>query len=287
MRFIALIPMFLGATFGQSGLPREAHGGDVMLAAATRDTSMLSGGMGGSDWTNRGTINVVPLALLSSSGEWKSLPCKPGSGDGCRKFEQEYLKEPHDYTVVSADGRGAQVHAQPTALSECFGYSGPASYTGRGVSRSAVAVGTVTPFANPAVPHILNGREATKLLKALGSLIPGRLDSTTGLRIVRVGLGGADVFVAERSFSEDGSSGAERRKLVFFIGVLDGERFQIVYWKQNTEDEQERLLGTIRMKSGREFLVTVVNDPESYSFRAYEYRGGQVTPVYSGGGESC
>jgi hypothetical protein len=64
-------------------------------------------------------------------------------------------------------------------------------------------------------------------------------------------------------------------------------RADVLHWKENTRDEEERLLGTIRLKSGREFLITVVTDPESQSFRVYGIRGGQLQLIYSGGGSSC
>jgi hypothetical protein len=50
---------------------------------------------------------------------------------------------------------------------------------------------------------------------------------------------------------------------------------------------EERVLGTIRLKSGRDFLITVVPDPESQSFRVYGIRDGHLALIYSGGGSSC
>ena len=69
--------------------------------------------------------------------------------------------------------------------------------------------------------------------------------------------------------------------------MVEPHRFHLLYWKQNTEDEDERLLGTIRLNSGHDFLITVVSDPEGHWYRVYGIRDGKLTQVYSGGGSSC
>jgi hypothetical protein len=76
-------------------------------------------------------------------------------------------------------------------------------------------------------------------------------------------------------------------KRVFAIGTMEQGRFHLLHWKENTEDEDERILGTIGLKSGREFLITTVTDPESQRFRVYGIRDGKLAMVYSGGGSSC
>jgi hypothetical protein len=43
---------------------------------------------------------------------------------------------------------------------------------------------------------------------------------------------------------------------------MDGPRFTILHWKENTGDEDESMVGVIRLKNGREFLITSVRDPE-------------------------
>ena len=76
-------------------------------------------------------------------------------------------------------------------------------------------------------------------------------------------------------------------KRIFAIGSMDQGRFHLLHWKQNTEDEGERVIGTIRLRSGREFLITTAIDPESQRFRVYGIRNGKLAMVYSGGGSSC
>jgi hypothetical protein len=58
-------------------------------------------------------------------------------------------------------------------------------------------------------------------------------------------------------------------------------------YRNHEDDQDERVLETIRLKSGRDFLVTSVSDPESQFFRVYGIRGGHLVLIYSGGGSSC
>jgi len=56
---------------------------------------------------------------------------------------------------------------------------------------------------------------------------------------------------------------------------MDQGGFRVLHWKRNSEQrEDERVLGTIHLQSGRDFLVTSVSDPESRSFRVYGIRDG-------------
>src|SRR5579872_5867131 len=64
----------------------------VMLAAVSRNDSMLIGGIGSGRQSVDGTVFVEPLARLTQSGEWGSLPCDPKTGrKSCSEFEREYL----------------------------------------------------------------------------------------------------------------------------------------------------------------------------------------------------
>jgi hypothetical protein len=76
-------------------------------------------------------------------------------------------------------------------------------------------------------------------------------------------------------------------KFIFAIGSQENGRFQVLYWKDDIEDENEQVLGTIHLKSGRDFLITTISDPESQIFHVYGMRNGKLSLVYSGGGSSC
>ncbi len=288
-----LMWLLLGASIpalAQQAAPIPPQDADVMLAAVSRDTSMLLGGIGPSKWTGRGTVAVEPVARLTLSGEWKSLPCgSTGHLKTCPKFAHEYLSKPHTYTVVSADGQGATIHAAPTTLSECYSYVETGTYSGASIARSAIATSSADIFADSAPPlQHLHHEETAAIRKALAVLIPKKFDSTRRLQFFTLRLEGQDMFVVQRTFVDfDTKPDPERLKFVFVIGTMDQGPFHVLRWKQNTDDEQERVLGTIRLKSGRDFLITVVSDPESQLFRVYGIRDGHLELVYSGGGASC
>jgi hypothetical protein len=98
------------AALAQQPEPKPAQDADIMLAAVARDQSLLTGGIGPSNRLKQGKVAVEPMVRLTSAGEWKNVPCAPG-GKGCQKFEREYLSKPHSYTVISAEGKGAAIHA--------------------------------------------------------------------------------------------------------------------------------------------------------------------------------
>lgn len=70
------------------------------------------------------------------------------------------------------------------------------------------------------------------------------------------------------------------------IGTMEDGAFHVSHWN-DSDGEDEQILGSVRLKSGRDFLVTTVSDSESQSFRVYGIRNGNLTLIYSGGGSSC
>jgi hypothetical protein len=257
----------------------------ITLAAVSRDSSMLSGGFGPSKWTRRGTVLVEPLAFVTESGKWSNLPCSSLTQTNCLKFERDYLSKPHLYTVVSADGRGATVHAKPTTLDECFDFGGTGTYSNGVIEKSAIAASSTEVFAHSEPPKPPSKEDTLAVRTLLAELIPKKLDSTKYLRVFSAELEGHRFLIIQRAFTDGPED--ERRNLIFGIGVVEPHRFHVLHWKQNTQDQDERVLGTIRLKTGRDFLITVVSDPESHFYRVYGIRDGQVTLIYSGGGSSC
>ena len=272
----------------QEPVPTPSQEGDVMLAAVSRDQYMFSGGIGPSKWTGRGTVAVEPLARLTPSGEWKSLPCAAKNAKNCVKFAREYLSKPHTYTVVSGDGQGAMIHAAPATLSECNGYTGTGTYTDGNIAKSAIAASSTDFFADSASPQLLGNAEAKPILKALDAFISERLGSTLYLRFYTMRLGDQDLIVVQRTFADYvGKPEEGSLTLVFAIGTMEHGRLHVLRWKRDVTDEEEQLVGTIRLKSGRDFLITTVSDPESQTFRVYGILDGHLKLVYSGGGSSC
>ena len=68
---------------------------------------------------------------------------------------------------------------------------------------------------------------------------------------------------------------------------MEQERFHLLFWKESTSDENELIVGTIRLKNGMDFLVNEVSDPETYSYRIYGIREGKVALIFRGGGGGC
>jgi len=103
-----------------------------------------------------------------------------------------------------------------------------------------------------------------------------------------VQLEGKNLVIVQRAFSDVAAlQGDPRYKFIFAVGAMDQGRFHVLSWKQEVDDEEERIVGTIRLMSDRDFLITTVSDPESQSFRIYGVRDGRLVRVYSGGGVSC
>lgn len=286
LRIVALLSAFVALTaLGQKDTFSLASA-QVTLAAVSRDESLLRGGIGPSKWTSRGTLLAEPLAVVTESGEWTSLPCSAKAQKNCLKFQHSYLSKPHIYTVVSADGKGATVHSKPTTLSECFDYSGVASYSGGAINHSAIAATSPEMFGDSTPPQPVRKEDASFIL-TLFRLEPvaKKLGSTKIIRVLLVSLEDKEFYVVQKTFAE--SSDGEGHALIFGIGVVEPHRFHLLHWKQNTEDEDERVLGTIHLNSGHDFLITVVSDPEGHWYRVYGIRDGKLTQVYAGGGSSC
>jgi hypothetical protein len=64
-------------------------------------------------------------------------------------------------------------------------------------------------------------------------------------------------------------------------------QFHLHYWKNNVEDENEQILGTVHLKIGRDFLITTTSDPETQIFHIYGIRNGNLTLIFTGGGGGC
>ncbi len=268
----------------QQSMPAPSQDSGIMLAAVSRHPGMLSGGIVSGKLTAKGTAALEPLAWLTPSGEWRSLPCDAKNQSGCRKFERDYLSKPHTYTVVSADGRGATINAAPVALGDCFEYTGTATYSGAEIERSAIAASSTNFFDDSPPPQLLHDTAAIPVLKAFAATVPGGADSTLQLRVFSLRLEGQGFVLLQRSYSEHPNPSV---KLIFAIGAVDQGQFHLFHWKENTGDEDEVALGTVHLTIGREFLITTVSDPEGQWFRVYGIREGKLVMVYSGGGSSC
>jgi hypothetical protein len=81
----------------QQPVPNSAQHPGIMLVAVSHDAKM--GGTRLSVEVTKRPLVVEPVALLTPSGDWQSLPCR-GDGLGnqqvaaCEKFAREYLSSP-------------------------------------------------------------------------------------------------------------------------------------------------------------------------------------------------
>jgi hypothetical protein len=222
-----------------------------MLAAVSCDDSMLTGGLGSGRWTGRGTVVVEPLASLTPSGEWIGISCGSDHPATCKEFERQYLSKPHVYTVVSAAGQGATVQAVRIRLGDCYEFIGTGTYSGGSIARAAVAASSTDLFADAEDPKLLDGVQAAPIRKALAALVPKKLDSAQHLRVFSLRLEDKDLVILQWSTTDFIDKPRERSlKRVFAIGTMEQGRFHLLHWKENTEDEDERILGTIGLKSG-------------------------------------
>jgi hypothetical protein len=267
-----------------------------MVVAISRDQSVLLGGISSANLSKAGVVQVEVLAYVTPQGDWSDHACAKGGtkirAKRCEAFARQYLGKPHRYTVVSADGRGAEVAAAPITLSECYNYTGTGTYTGAALHGTALASDTPDVFAIGSAVTRVSPAGAASINDALRALVPSMLDSIVELRLYRVELEGQQFIVVQRAFQDWASNpkydtGQGALKMIFGIGKFDFGRVRLLHWKDNVEDLNEQVLGKVRFKSGKEFLITSLGDPESQTFHVYGIRDGKLALIYSGGGSSC
>ncbi len=267
----------------------------IMIAAVSRNESVLAGGISTGKWTPDGLAVVEPMAWLSPGGEWTDLPCDyrwvtDADLGLCKAFAESYLAAPHAYTMVSAAGYGGTLLAPPMELSDCFGFGAPAPYTGAPIRATGIAASESSEFLSPPPLTPVAGADYDVLFRAFAASAPVSITHLQGLHFFHLALAGRPLIVVQRSFedfADAGLSEASTVDLVFAIGQIQGSHFRLLFWKKNQADENEQVLGTMQLRDGQEFLVTSVNAPEAQFFRVYALENSQVRLVFQGGGYSC
>jgi hypothetical protein len=273
------------------------QGNEVMMVAVSRRSDVVSGGIGIGRRARNETVYVEPIIWLTPAGDWKAIRCDWNHPQECRAFNASYLKKAHTYTVVSADGRGAEVDLDQMRLTpaddpqDCFGYGGMGKSTGALIADTAIASNSTEPFTDGEPARRMSGQAAEQVRKSLAALVPAKLDSLSHLRFYSISLEGKEMVVVQRAYKDyapaSGRDPQDGMSLIFAIGTPQEHHFHLQFWKKNTVDESEQILGIVHLKSGRDFLFTTVSDPESQFFRIYGFRDGHLTLVFSGGGSSC
>jgi hypothetical protein len=270
---------------------------DVMVVAISRKSDSVSGGIGIGRRASNEEVYVEPIVWLTPMGKWRAIRCDWDHPQECRNFNAHYLKRPHTYTVVSADGRGAEVDVKQMRLTpaddpeDCFGYGGMGISSGVSIADTAIASSSTEPFSDGEPARRLSGEAAEQVRNSLADLVPAKLDSLSHLRFYSVRLEGKEMIVVHRAYKDyapaSGRDPQQAMSLIFAIGTMQDGRFHSLFWKKNTEDEDERILDVIHLKSGKDFLVNTVNHPEGQFFRIYGIRDGKLSLVFSGGGGGC
>lgn len=302
MRFITFFgAAILSATgFAQSAInyadltDSPATSERVMVLAVAHDDSVIGGGISGSNFLPPGIAGVEPIAWITADGSWVRLECRYDKPEACKKFERSYLSQPHDYSVVSGDGYGTAVHVRRMDLyHDCFGIAGRGGFSAGSIRSAAVAAETSGLFTVGGSAHRLPDSEAAPMRKALAEAVGNKLDTTKELRVYALNLDGHNLFVFQRAFQDWASKpeyappASPEFEMVFAFGsVIDG-RLRVFYWKKNTTDDNEQILGVIHLRNGHDYLVSASSDPESNRYRVYGYRDGKLVIVFEGGGGSC
>lgn len=298
MLAVALIASTMGSAQPAASISKPADSSPVsdrvMVVAVAHDASLIGGGIGSSNFLPPGIAAVEPIAWINAEGDWIQLDCTEAKSAACKKFNRTYLSQPHDYSVISSDGNGTTVHVQGMELDhDCFGMSGRGRFNGGAIRSGAVAAEGSDLFSAGAGAHRLTGSYAAPKLKALAQAVGSKLDTTEELRVYAVNLDGHDLLIFQRAYQDWASipryapPATPRFELVFALGSMDSGKLRILHWKENTEDDNEQILGVIHLRAGRDFLVTASSNPEGNEYRVYRYSGGKLVLVFHGGGGGC
>jgi hypothetical protein len=96
------------------------------------------------------------------------------------------------------------------------------------------------------------------------------------------------MFAVQRAYQDYASKPEFDSHLesIFAIGTMMQGTFHLLHWKE-ISDDNERVLGIIHLKSGKDFLVNTVSDPETDYYRIYGIRNGKLEMIFEGGGGGC
>jgi hypothetical protein len=283
-----------------------------MVVAVARDTNVYADGTTYGEVMKDGQVAVDPLAWLTVAGDWKRIDCDSDHEAACTRFDREYLKRPHTYSVVSADGRGGVIRVEKMSLTphddpdSCFGYGGTGTYSGATITYATVAASSASPFSVGPSAKRISEKEAKPIWEAFAATAKEKLESaaeyqtlagvvdsdpTFELRFYSVHLGGREYIVVQRAFQEGADEPGNAKHnygmdTVLAVGRMDHGHFDLLCW-QRTDDEDERFLGVIHLRNGKDYIVDTVSDPESQFFRIYGIRNGTVAQLFEGGGGGC
>jgi hypothetical protein len=258
------------------------------LLAVSSNWEALAGNVGAWPDAKAPRIPVEFIAVISASGHWSDPTklCDELRGNQCGLFLRKYVNYSPSYSVITEPGWGTSIAVSPVPkVDECFEFTSeglPESYQFGQTAVAADAPDLFTqtlPFedASPAEIAVIRARPL-----ALG---PAKVKSFKGVMVRKLQLEGSALYIAQRHYSMGTESG-----IVFAIGSIVRGRFELLRWNPlggEDGDTVESALGVIRLKSGKEFLLTVEHDPEGHVYYAYGLKNGRLAIVFKGGGSSC
>jgi hypothetical protein len=286
---LLLIPLVLNAqatTQGQSSA--SIHEKQATLLAVVNDWAYKAGYTGGWHSAPPPNVPVELLAVVTASGDWidPTLHCRVGDNTGCSEFLEQYLNRAKDYTILTSPGRGSTVHVELVdKLDDCYGFSSTGSLSSSVTGDAAIASDHPTLFDTSPTWQSTSRSEIAIVRAGLLRLGPKKVKEFDGVQVRKIQIDGQMYFVAERHSTAHRSSG-----IVFSIGRINQGHFYLLRWNEEggeDGDTIESALGVIRLKNGREFLLTTESDPEGQRFYAYGIRNGRLQIVFRGGGSSC
>ena len=264
------------------------HEKQATLLAVVKDWAFEAGYTGGWPSATPSHVPVELLAVVTASGNWidPTLRCREEDNAGCKEFLEQYLNRAKDYTVLTLPGRGSTVHVEPVdKLDDCYDFWSTGTLSSGNTGDAAIASDHLALFDTSPAWQNASRSEIAIVRAGLLGLGPKKVKEFDGVQVRKIQIEGQMYFVAERH-----STTHRRYGIVFSIGRIEQGRFDLVRWNDEggeDGDTVESALGVIRLKNGREFLITTESDPEGQTFYAYGIRNGHLQIVFQGGGSSC
>lgn len=261
------------------------------LLAVVKNWGSLAGTVGAWPTAKAPRVPVEFLVVVTASGNWID-PTRHCSSDnygdeaGCKLFLNQYLNHPKTCTIVTSPGRGTTVRVKAVPeLGDCYDFDSSGLLSAPGIGPTAIAADRPGLFTAAPAWQSVSPAERAIVRKGLLALGADKVRNFEGVRVRKVEIEGQTIFVAERH-----SSAQRQLGIVFALGRIVKGKYDLLRWNKNggeDGDTVESALGVIRLKNGREFLITTESDPEGQKFYAYEIKDGRLQIVFQGGGSGC
>jgi hypothetical protein len=258
------------------------------VLAVVKDWASLAGNIGGWPDAVPPQVPVELIANVTASGNWidLTLQCRYEDNSGCAYFLKHSLNRARRYTVITAPNQSETVVVSPvTQIGDCYEYSSSGTLSRSQAGNAAIAADAPDLFDTPPKLQTASPSEIAIVHAGLLHLGPQQVQSTSDIQVRKAQLEGETFFIAERH-----STAKQQFGIVFAIGRIQQGQFKIARWNEQggeNGDTVESVLGVIRLKNGREFLLTTESDPEGHRFYVYGVKNGMLQMVFKGGGSSC